>query len=193
MVDRASSLSGVTTAPITQIDNGVVKKRGNQININSSLKSSESTQPGVGWGWVVSLVHNINIFRHCCHSVRNSSLIVLFRLYDWKSTATECRLTFPGFRLWVAVDFLSCYLTTRLPRVSRAIRSLSNMKLSFYQLIFSQICMVYWCSCVYLLTFLCLFVLMFVYLQASNERNYHIFYQLCAVRDIPEMKHLHLS
>lgn len=30
-------------------------------------------------------------------------------------------------------------------------------------------------------------------LQASAERNYHIFYQLCASRDLPEMRALQLG
>ena len=28
--------------------------------------------------------------------------------------------------------------------------------------------------------------------QAFGERNYHVFYQICAVRDEPHMKELHL-
>ena len=29
--------------------------------------------------------------------------------------------------------------------------------------------------------------------QCENERNYHIFYQLCASRDLPEFSELHLG
>ena len=33
-----------------------------------------------------------------------------------------------------------------------------------------------------------------VVFQASEERNYHIFYQMCAARDsVDELKHLHLE
>ena len=32
-----------------------------------------------------------------------------------------------------------------------------------------------------------------VVFQAAEERNYHIFYQLCASADLPELKHLQLG
>lgn len=36
-------------------------------------------------------------------------------------------------------------------------------------------------------------LLTFVLLQADEERNYHIFYQLCAAASLPELKELALS
>lgn len=36
-------------------------------------------------------------------------------------------------------------------------------------------------------------LLTFVLLQADDERNYHIFYQLCAAASLPELKELALS
>jgi len=32
-----------------------------------------------------------------------------------------------------------------------------------------------------------------IFLQAADERNYHIFYQMCAARDLPELSTLCLK
>lgn len=37
------------------------------------------------------------------------------------------------------------------------------------------------------------FFLSFFLCKASSERNYHIFYQLCAARELPEMRSLKLG
>lgn len=37
------------------------------------------------------------------------------------------------------------------------------------------------------------FLFFFLVCKASSERNYHIFYQLCASRELPEMRALRLS
>lgn len=42
-----------------------------------------------------------------------------------------------------------------------------------------------------LMSFSCLFL--FAMCKASSERNYHMFYQLCAARELPEMRSLKLG